>query len=84
MVCRTLSAMFRVINMSEPQSLWTLQCTPPPPLYMLQPCLSVGTYCWTFHRSADMLQPCLSYNGCKDRTNLGPNLIRYLTPPPPL
>ena len=39
--------------------------------------LSVGTYCWTFHRSADKLRPCPSYSGRRDRINLVPNLIRY-------
>ena len=35
--------------------------------------LSVGTYCWTFHRSADKLRPCPSYSRRRDRINLGPN-----------
>ena len=39
--------------------------------------LALGTYCWTFYRSADKLRPCRSYSGCKDRINLVPNLIRY-------
>ena len=39
--------------------------------------LSVGTYCWTFHRSADKLCPCPSYSRRRDRIDLVPNLIRY-------
>ena len=35
--------------------------------------LSVGTYCWTFHRSADKLRPCPSYSRRRGRINLVPN-----------
>ena len=31
--------------------------------------LTVGTYCWTFHRSADKLRPCPSYSRRRDRNN---------------
>ena len=39
--------------------------------------LSVGTYCWTFHRSADKLRPSPSYSRRRDRDNCVRNLITY-------
>ena len=39
--------------------------------------LSVGTYCWTFHRSADKLRPCPSYSTRRDRNNFVRSLIMY-------
>ena len=39
--------------------------------------LSVGTYCWTFHHSADKLRSCPSYNRRRGRNNCVRNLITY-------